>query len=87
MVGRQRTPTARCRAPGLTKTGTGTYILAAGTPSAVTTALDALVFTPTAHQVAPGSTITTGMTLSVSDGIVGSPHDRHRDDRCRDGDQ
>ena len=58
---------------GLTKTGTGTYTLTSGSPAAVTSALDALVFTPTAHEVAPGDTITTGMTLSVTDGIVGSP--------------
>jgi plastocyanin len=58
---------------GLTKTGTGTYTLTTDTPSAVTTALDALVFTPTDHQVAPGGTIATGMTLSVTDGIIGSP--------------
>jgi VCBS repeat-containing protein len=54
----------------LTKTGIGTYTLSAGTPAAVTAALRALVFTPTAHEVAPGGTVTTGMTLSVTDGIV-----------------
>jgi Ca2+-binding RTX toxin-like protein/plastocyanin len=58
---------------GLTKTGTGTYTLTTGTPGAVTTALDAVVFTPTAHEVAPGEPITTGMTLAVTDGIVASP--------------
>jgi hypothetical protein len=58
---------------GLSYSSTGTYTLTAGTPSAVTTELEALVFTPTAHQVAPGGTVTTGMTLSVTDGIVGSP--------------
>ena len=58
---------------GITKTGTGTYTLTSGSPGAVTTALEAVVFTPTAHAVAPGSTITTGMTLAVTDGIVGSP--------------
>ena len=58
---------------GLTKTGTGTYTLTAGTPAEVTAALQALVFTPTAHEVAPGDTVTTGMTLSVTDGIAGSP--------------
>ena len=41
---------------GLTKTGTGTYTLTAGAPAAVTAALQALVFTPTAHEVAPGDT-------------------------------
>jgi hypothetical protein len=53
---------------GLTKTGAGTYTLAAGSPAAVTAALRALVFTPAAHEVAPGDTVTTGMTLSVTDG-------------------
>src|SRR5208283_1016319 len=47
---------------GLSKTGTGTYVLTAGTPGAVTTALQALIFTPTAHEIAPGGTVTTGMT-------------------------
>ena len=55
---------------GLTKTGRGTYALTAGTPSAVTAALRALVFTPTAHQVAPGSSVTTGFTLSDTDGTA-----------------
>jgi len=58
---------------GLTKTGVGTYTLTTGTPAAVTTELDALTFTPTEYEVAPGSTVTTGMTLSVTDGIVGAP--------------
>jgi len=58
---------------GVTRTGVGTYTLTTGTPSAVTSALDAVTFTPTAHEVAPGSTVTTGMMLSVTDGIVGSP--------------
>lgn len=45
---------------------TGTYTIS-GTAAAVTTALDALVFTPTAHQVAPGATETTRLSLTVSD--------------------
>ena len=44
----------------------GTYTIS-GTAAAVTTALDALVFTPTAHQVAPGSAETTKLSLTVSD--------------------
>jgi glycosyltransferase involved in cell wall biosynthesis len=58
---------------GLSQTGVGTYTLAAGTPLAVTSALEALVFTPTNGEVAPGKTVTTGMTLSVTDGFVLSP--------------
>jgi hypothetical protein len=52
---------------GLTKTATGVYTLA-GSPAAVTAELEALVFTPTAHQVAAGSSVTTDFTVSVSDG-------------------
>ena len=58
---------------GLTRTGTGVYTLTTGTPAAVTTTLDALTFTPTARQVAPGSTVTTGMLMSVTDGVAASP--------------
>jgi hypothetical protein len=58
---------------GLTKTGTGSYTLAARTPSAVTAALRTLVFVPVTHTVAPGQTVTTAMALSVTDGIVSSP--------------
>ena len=57
---------------GLTKTGTGTYTVAAGTPMALSSEVDALVFTPTAHQVAPGSTVTTGFTVAVTDTGGGS---------------
>jgi plastocyanin len=58
---------------GLTKTGNGLYTLAVGSPDAVTSALDALVFTPIPDSVVPDRTITTDMTLTVTDGIVGSP--------------
>ncbi len=53
---------------GLTKTGTGTYTLAAATASSLTSELAALSFAPTAHQVAPGQTVTTGITLALSQG-------------------
>ena len=58
---------------GLSKTGTGTYTLTAGAPAAVTAELQALVFTPAILDLPPDTTATTGMTLSVSDGIAGSP--------------
>ncbi len=51
---------------GLTKTGTGLYTLAAATPSSLVSELEALVFTPTAHQVAPGSNVTTTIDLGVT---------------------
>jgi ELWxxDGT repeat protein len=38
-----------------------------GSPATVTVALDGLVFTPTAHQAAPGQTVTTGFTIGVAD--------------------
>ena len=58
---------------GLTETVTGIYTLTAGTPADVTTELQALVFTPAILDLPPDTTATTGMTLSVSDGIAGSP--------------
>ena len=44
----------------------GTYVVS-GTTLAVTEALDGLVFTPTAHQVAPGDAVTTTFTISATD--------------------
>ena len=57
-------------ATGLTHTDVGTYTLASGTPAEVQAALQALVFTPTPHQVTPGASVATGFSLSVSDGIA-----------------
>jgi hypothetical protein len=55
---------------GVTKTSAGTYLLTAGTPAAVTAILRAAIFTPTIHEIVPGGTVSTVMTLSVSDGIA-----------------
>lgn len=52
---------------GLTATSPGIYTLTAINPAAATTELDALVFTPTDHQVAPGGTVTTAFAVSVTD--------------------
>jgi uncharacterized repeat protein (TIGR01451 family) len=57
---------------GLTKTAVGTYALTAATAASLSSELDALIFTPTNHQVAPGSAVTTGFTLTVADGVVAS---------------
>ena len=38
-----------------------------GTPAAATAAIQALVFKPTANQVVPGSTVTTGFTIAFVD--------------------
>ena len=57
----------------LSKLGTGSYnattgvYTISGTAAAITTAVDALVFTPTAHQVAAGQTVTTSFTIAESD--------------------
>jgi hypothetical protein len=48
---------------------TGDYTVT-GAPAAVTAALDALIFTPTAHQVAPGASVSTTFSLSVSNGTL-----------------
>ena len=55
-------------ATGLTQTGAGTYTLASGTPAEVEAALQALVFVPTAHQVAPGQSVSTYFDIAAQDG-------------------
>jgi uncharacterized repeat protein (TIGR03803 family) len=55
--------------------GAGTYDAATGvysvtgTTQAVTTAIDALRFAPTAHQVSPGQSVTTVFTISATDTV------------------
>ena len=57
----------------LSNLGTGSYnattgvYTVIGSAAAVTSAVDALVFTPTAHQVAPGKTVTTGLAIKDTD--------------------
>jgi VCBS repeat-containing protein len=53
----------------------GTYTLTGATPAELTTRLQALVFTPTANQVAVGNSVQTSFTLTPSDGTdTGTPH-------------
>ena len=49
---------------GLTKVGTGTYDVAGTNPATVQTELQRLVFTPTTHQVAPGTRVATNFTIA-----------------------
>ncbi|WP_448208767.1 hypothetical protein, partial [Azospirillum sp. sgz302134] len=63
-------------AKGALSGGGGSYNAATGvwsftgTASAAQTAVRAVVFTPTANRVTPGSTETTTFTLSVNDGVA-----------------
>ncbi len=52
---------------GLAHTGPGTYTLSAANAAGLAASLQALSFTPTAHQVAPGASVTTSFAVSVSD--------------------
>ncbi|MDR3661464.1 MAG: autotransporter-associated beta strand repeat-containing protein, partial [Mycobacterium sp.] len=56
---------------GAYDSGTGVYTVT-GSTSQVTAALDALVFTPAIHQVAPGGTVSTQFSLSATDGLMTS---------------
>ena len=46
-----------------------------GTAAVVTAALDALVFTPTINQVAPGQTVTTTFTIADTDTALATATD------------
>lgn len=48
---------------------TGVYVVS-GSAADVTSALDALVFTPVGQEVAPGAAVRTGFTVGVTDGIM-----------------
>jgi hypothetical protein len=54
---------------GLTKVATGTYSLSAASPTAMTSALQALTFTPTDHQVVAGQSVKTKVALTITDGV------------------
>ena len=55
---------------GLTKTGAGTYTLAAASAGQVSAALQALAFTPVASQRAAGAGASLDVTLKASDGAA-----------------
>ena len=57
---------------GVVSNGTVTYSLSATTAAALQAELQALTFTPTAHQAAAGSTVTTAFDLTISD-VTASP--------------
>jgi fibronectin-binding autotransporter adhesin len=53
----------------------GSYTLTASSPGDLQTLLQALVFTPTANQAAPGNTVVTTFTLTPSDGVTAGSAD------------
>ena len=55
---------------GWTKNGPGTIYSFSGTRADAEAALQALVFSPTAHQVNPGSTVTTTFTIALTEGAI-----------------
>ncbi|WP_428393996.1 beta strand repeat-containing protein [Lichenicoccus sp.] len=57
---------------GLTRTGVGTYALAASSPATLTSELDALAFTPTQAEVPAAQTVATTFTLAASQTAGGS---------------
>ena len=59
---------------GFTAQGNGVYAFS-GTAMAATTALDALVFTPTDNQIAPGSSESEGFAIASNDGAGGAASD------------
>ena len=61
--------TAASLAGWATVTAGSTYSFT-GTAAAATTAIQALVFQPTNHQVVPGSSVTTGFTVTADDHIA-----------------
>ena len=55
---------------GWTTVTAGSTYSFTGTAAAATTAINALVFQPTNHQVVPGNSVTTGFTITADDSIA-----------------
>ena len=82
--GKTETVTVTLDQPGngvLGNLGGGSYdaahgiYTASGSAAQVTADLKGLVFVPTAHEVAPGQSVTTGLVIAVNDGLGGSTSD------------